>query len=60
MPPTPIKDANPRVTLSNQPLPKCERTTPPANAAHGFSYHRLRKAVHVVCVVVFSSCRCPT
>jgi cytochrome c oxidase accessory protein FixG len=35
------------------PLPKCERAAGAAQAAPKFSYHRLRKAVHVACVVVF-------
>ena len=51
--PTKSPEANPRVTISNRPLPKCERASATAKAAPKFSYHRLRKAVHVLCVVVF-------
>jgi cytochrome c oxidase accessory protein FixG len=46
-------DVNSRVTISNQPLPKCDRATKAAMAPPKFSYHRLRKAVHVLCVIVF-------
>jgi cytochrome c oxidase accessory protein FixG len=49
---TPVQD-NPRVTVSNHLLPKCDRAPQAAKAASKFSYHRLRKAVHVACVLVF-------
>jgi len=46
---SPVEE-KPRV---RQPLPKCERA---AEATPKFSYHRLRKAVHAACVMVFSPC----
>lgn len=38
---------------STRPLPKCDRASHATNAAPKFSYHRLRKAVHIACVFVF-------
>ena len=53
MQPTPKEDANPPIKILNQPLPKCDRAAKVAKPTPEFSYHRLRKVVHVVCVIVF-------
>jgi len=45
--------ANPRVSVSTRPLPRCERAQEPPNGSSGFSYHRLRKVVHALCVLIF-------
>ena len=46
-------EGKPQVEILNRPLPKCERASPVAQAHPKFSYHRLRKAVHVACVIAF-------
>jgi cytochrome c oxidase accessory protein FixG len=46
------KPATPLVSVSTKPLPHCGRRPVPVQP-HGPSYHRLRKLVHLVCVVVF-------
>ena len=46
------KPALPPASISERPRPKC--SGPPAPATpKGFSYHRFRKAIHLVCVIVF-------
>jgi cytochrome c oxidase accessory protein FixG len=49
---TEAKRGDPNISISTKPLPKCERT-PNTPTPHSFSYHRLRKLLHVVCVVIF-------
>jgi len=54
MAPAELKPANPNIKILNKPLPKCDRgasSGPPKS----LSFHRLRKAVHVVCVIAFFS-----
>ncbi|MGO8797359.1 MAG: 4Fe-4S dicluster domain-containing protein [Candidatus Sulfotelmatobacter sp.] len=43
--------SQPNLTILDQPLPKCDRT-PPA-PPQSFSYHRFRKVLHFLCVIVF-------
>jgi cytochrome c oxidase accessory protein FixG len=40
------------VTISEKPLPK-PKPARPAAIDPGFHYHRLRKTVHVICVIIF-------
>jgi len=51
MPTTEVK-ASPNISVSTKPLPQCERK-PPLPPKKSFAYHRLRKAIHAVCVVIF-------
>ena len=41
-----------RVAILDKPLPKCERSKP-VPLEPGFHYHRLRKIIHLACVVIF-------
>jgi cytochrome c oxidase accessory protein FixG len=43
---------SPAVTVLDKPLPKCERRKPKPLEPE-YHYHRLRKAIHIVCVVIF-------
>lgn len=43
--------ANPNITISTKPLPKCDRKPGPPPGSD--AYHRFRKAIHVFCVAVF-------
>ncbi len=49
---TEAKSGSPNITISTQPLPKCDRK-PPVPEQKSFAYHRFRKAIHVVCVLIF-------
>lgn len=49
---TEAKPGSPNVSVSRKPLPKCERN-PPAPPQESLSFHRFRKAIHLVCVVIF-------
>ena len=54
MAPTEVQPATPNIKLLKNALPKCDRG--PASApAKSLSFHRLRKIVHVVCVIAFFS-----
>jgi len=44
--------ANPNVTISNKPLPRCDRK-PPVPVEKAARYHRFRKVIHVLCVIAF-------
>jgi cytochrome c oxidase accessory protein FixG len=46
------KPGNERIVILDKPLPKCDRPKPAAIEPE-FHYHRLRKAIHVVCVIIF-------
>ena len=50
---TPNEDPSRRFQISDKHLPTCDRAPKGANAAPSFSYHRLRKVVHVICVIIF-------
>lgn len=52
MPTTETKPANPNVEISEKPLPKCDRK-PPLPPPQSFSFHRIRKLIHLVCVGIF-------
>jgi cytochrome c oxidase accessory protein FixG len=41
-----------RIVILNKSLPECDRPKP-ARIEPEFHYHRLRKVIHVVCVIVF-------
>lgn len=43
---------NPRLQILDKPLPKCDRQKP-GKIEPEYHFHRLRKAIHVVCVIVF-------
>jgi cytochrome c oxidase accessory protein FixG len=49
---TEAKPDNPNISVSTKTLPKCERN-PPLPPSQSFSFHRIRKAIHAACVVVF-------
>jgi len=49
---TDAKPGNPNISVSTKPLPKCDRN-PPALPPQSFSFHRVRKAIHAACVVIF-------
>jgi len=52
MPTTEARPGKSNTSISVRPLPKCDRE--PVNALkRPFAYHRLRKAIHVVCVGTF-------
>jgi len=51
MPTTEAKPQNPNVSVSTKPLPKCDRNLPLPPPA--FSFHRIRKLIHLVCVAIF-------
>lgn len=51
MPTTELKAANPNVSITNGPLPRCDRT-PPLQGKQ-FSFHRFRKLIHLTCVAIF-------
>ena len=42
---------NERIAILDKPLPKCDRK--PEKIEPGFHYHRLRKVIHFVCVIIF-------
>lgn len=48
---TEASSSQPNITILNKTLPKCDRTPPPTPRT--FSYHRLRKLLHLVCVIIF-------
>ena len=49
---TEAKPDRANVSISTQPLPKCDRK-PSAQTPKSFAYHRFRKVIHVACVVIF-------
>jgi len=49
---TEAKPDNPNISVSTKTLPKCERN-PPLPPSQSFSFHRIRKAIHGACVVIF-------
>ena len=49
---TEAKPSDPNVSVSTEPLPKCDRK-PPTPPQKSLSFHRFRKAIHLVCVVIF-------
>jgi len=44
---------NPNISVNTKPLPKCDRNPPLPAAERGMSFHRFRKAIHLICVVIF-------
>ena len=48
---TEAKPIKPDISVSTGPLPKCDRN--PVPVPQSFSFHRFRKVIHVVCVVIF-------
>jgi cytochrome c oxidase accessory protein FixG len=52
MPTTEVKPGNPNIQVLTKPLPQCDRT-PPLPPQKSFAYHRFRKAIHAICVVIF-------
>jgi len=44
---------NPNISVSTKPLPKCDRKPPLPPEEKGISFHRFRKAIHLVCVIIF-------
>ena len=48
---TEVKSGNPNVSISTKPLPKCDRQPP--SPPESFSFHRIRKLIHLVCVLIF-------
>jgi cytochrome c oxidase accessory protein FixG len=50
--PTTESPTNANVAISAKPLPECDRK-PPLPPPQSFSFHRFRKVIHVVCVVIF-------
>jgi len=52
MPTTEAKPGNANISASIKMLPKCERN-PPLPPSQSFSFHRIRKAIHAGCVVIF-------
>lgn len=44
---------NPNVSISSKPLPKCDRSSTTPALPRSSSYHRLRKAIHLACVIIF-------
>ncbi len=53
MAPTETPASAPNVSVSNQPLPKCDRQPTAGSSPRPLSFHRLRKGIHVGCVVIF-------
>ena len=51
MPTTETSPANPNVSVSTKTLPKCDRQPPLGE--NSFSFHRVRKLIHLACVLVF-------
>lgn len=51
MPITEAKPGNPNASVSTKPLPQCDRNPPLPPPA--FSFHRVRKLIHLVCVAIF-------
>jgi cytochrome c oxidase accessory protein FixG len=49
---TEAKPGNPNISVSTKPLPKCDRN-PPLPPSQSSYFHRLRKVIHAVCVVIF-------
>ena len=52
MPTTEVKRDNPNIQVLTKPLPQCDRK-PPLPPQKSFAYHRFRKAIHAICVVIF-------
>ena len=52
MPTTEAKPGPSNVSISNAPLPTCDRK-PTQKPEHSPGYHRFRKAIHLVCVGIF-------
>jgi len=49
---TDTKPSTPNVSVSTKPMPKCDRN-PPSPPPKSFSFHRIRKAIHIACVIIF-------
>jgi len=49
---TETKPSTPNVSVSTKPMPKCDRN-PPSPPPKSFSFHRIRKAIHIACVIIF-------
>jgi len=52
MPITDVNPANPNISVSTTLSRQCDRK-PPAPPQKSFAYHRFRKVIHVICVVIF-------
>ncbi|MGO9085010.1 MAG: 4Fe-4S dicluster domain-containing protein [Candidatus Sulfotelmatobacter sp.] len=52
MPTTDAKPANPNISVSTTLSRQCDRK-PPLPPQKSFAYHRFRKVIHVICVVIF-------
>jgi cytochrome c oxidase accessory protein FixG len=52
MPTTEAKPASPNISVSTTLPRQCDRK-PPAPPQKSFTYHRFRKVIHVVCVIIF-------
>ncbi len=52
MPAIENRPGNPNITISNKPLHTCDHK-PPVPVEKSASYHRFRKVIHVVCVIIF-------
>jgi len=51
MPTTETKPGNSNISVSSKPLKNCERR--PAIPPRSISFHRFRKLIHVICVIIF-------
>ena len=49
---TDTNPSTPNVSVSTKPMPKCDRN-PPSPPPKSFSFHRIRKAIHIACVIIF-------
>ena len=49
---TETKPSTPNASVSTKPMPKCDRN-PPSPPPKSFSFHRIRKAIHIACVIIF-------
>jgi len=49
---TEANPVTPNVSVSQKPLPKCDRK-PPLPPEQSISFHRFRKLIHLICVAVF-------
>jgi cytochrome c oxidase accessory protein FixG len=52
MPTTDVKPTNPNISVSTTLSRQCDRK-PPLPPHKSFAYHRFRKVIHIICVVIF-------
>jgi len=52
MPTTEVRSGNPNISTSTKLARECDRR-PPAPAEKSFAYHRFRKIIHGICVLIF-------